>query len=215
MASTNAIVPLAEQFDDLAQQREAATLGIWAFLATEVLFFGALFMSFYMYRTHYHGAFREGSIHLKHWLGCINTAVLLTSSLTVALSVHYAHLGHRRMLVGMLLSTLFLGVVFLIIKGTEYYLEYQEGLVPGLYWRPHEAFPAPIKIFFSFYFIMTAIHAIHMLIGLTVFTIITIKANRGRYSPAYYNPVEVAGLYWHFVDLVWIFLFPTLYLLRS
>lgn len=206
---------LAEQFDDLVQQREADTLGMWAFLATEVLFFGALFTSFYIYRIHYHSAFAEAAGDLKHWLGCVNTAVLLGSSLTVALAVHHAHHGHRRPLLYMLLATMVLGVAFLCIKGTEYYLEYREGLVPGFYWHPTKPLPPQAWTFFSFYFIMTAIHATHMLVGLSVFTVLVIQTWRGRYSPEYYNPIEIGGLYWHFVDLVWIFLFPTLYLLRS
>lgn len=212
---TTATPHLAEQFDELPQQREAATLGMWAFLATEVLFFGALFTSFYVYRVHHHAAFVDGAKDLKHWLGCINTAVLLGSSLTVALAVHHAHHGRRRPLLLMLLATMVLGVAFLAIKGTEYYLEYRDGLVPGFHWNPAEPLPAAAKLFFSFYFIMTAIHATHMLVGLGVFTVLTVQTYRGRYSPEYYNPVEIGGLYWHFVDLVWIFLFPTLYLLRS
>lgn len=205
---------LAHQFDDLAQQREAGTLGMWAFLATEVLFFGGLFTGFTVYRLRYPEGFIEGAHHMKFWIGAFNTGVLLCSSLTVALSVYSAHHGHRKALVGFLLATIALGLTFLGIKGVEYVLEYHEGLVPGIHWTYVSPLAPEVKLFMGFYFIMTAIHATHMIIGLGVFSVITWKAWRGFYSPDYYNPVEISGLYWHFVDVVWIFLFPVLYLLR-
>jgi cytochrome c oxidase subunit III len=206
---------LAHQFDDLGQQREADTLGMWAFLATELMFFGAMFLGFTVYRIYYRADFAEASRHLNLWLGTANTGVLLCSSLTVALAVHAASHDHRRDLVRFLLATMGLGVTFLCIKGTEYYLEYREGLMPGLNWQHNGANAPTIRLFMNFYFIMTAIHATHMLIGLGVFGVITFQAWRGKYSSAYFNPVEISGLYWHFVDLIWIFLFPLLYLLRS
>ncbi len=213
-------VHLGVQFDDLEQQHEADTLGMWAFLATEVMFFGALFLSFSIYRHKFSTEFAEAAHHLKMWLGAINTGILLCSSYTVALSVHAAHDGNRKALVRNLLLTMLLGVIFLCIKGTEYVIEYREHLVPHFnFLYGHEPgqtarYGPNVALFMSFYFIMTAIHATHMLVGLGIFTIITIQSYRGRYSPEYYNPVEIAGLYWHFVDLVWIFLFPLLYLLR-
>jgi cytochrome c oxidase subunit III len=213
-------VHLAHHFDDLAQQREADTLGMWAFLATEVMFFGAVFLAFAVYRFSYPRPFAEAAHHLKMWMGAINTGVLLCSSFTVALSVHHAQEGDRKKLVRFLLLTIALGAAFLCIKAFEYYLEYREHLVPGInYHYGHEPnqtlhYAGPVRIFFSFYFIMTAIHATHMIIGLVIFGIIAVQAQRGRYSPDYYNSVEISGLYWHFVDLVWIFLFPLLYLLR-
>ena len=216
---------LAHQFEDLAQQKEAATLGMWAFLATEVMFFGGALTAFVVYRSFYADAFGQASREHMHIIaGTINTAVLLTSSLTVALSVYFASHGQRKPLVFMLLATIALAVVFLGIKAYEYTSEYKEHLVPGLNWEypPHHAehpekLTAPahnVELFFCFYFFLTGLHALHMIIGTGIFSVITWRAWRGRYSPEYYNPVECAGLYWHFVDLIWIFLYPLLYLLH-
>jgi cytochrome c oxidase subunit 3 len=206
---------LAEQFEDPAQQRETAVLGMWAFLATEVLFFGAFFVALSVYRNTMHTAFKEGSHHLSWALGTFNTAVLLTSSLTVALAVHYAQHGQTRKLIAMLRWTMLLGVIFLGVKAYEYYSEYREGLVPMIrftYTGPEA--PGSVKMFFVFYFGMTALHATHMVVGLGLFAYLLRRAGRGDFSPAYNTPVEVIGLYWHFVDVVWIFLFPLLYLIR-
>jgi cytochrome c oxidase subunit 3 len=216
---------LAHQFDDPAQQKEAATLGMWAFLATEVMFFGGALTAFVVYRSFYAHAFAQAAReHMHIAAGTINTAVLLTSSLTVALSVYFASHGQKKPLVYMLLATIALAVIFLGIKAYEYTSEYHEHLVPGLNFEypPHHhehpehltANPKNVELFFCFYFILTGIHALHMIVGLGLFTWLTIKASRGRFSAEYYNPVEVCGLYWHFVDLVWIFLFPLLYLLH-
>src|SRR5436190_18774873 len=211
---------LAHHFDDLAQQREAATLGMWAFLATEVMFFGAVFTSFTVYRIFYARAFAEGAHHLSLALGAINSGVLLCSSYTVVLAVHFAQGGNRKRLVQMVLATMVLGALFLCIKATEYYLEYAHQLVPGFNFRygrhegQTEVLAPGVRLFMSFYFIMTAIHATHMLVGLGIFAWMAWTAHKGRYSPRYYNPIEIGGLYWHFVDVVWIFLFPVLYLLR-
>jgi len=206
---------LADQFDDLDQQREASNLGMWAFLATEVMFFGGAFLTFTVYRIFYPEAFAAAAHHLKLWLGTINTAVLLTSSLTVALAVHAAANGRRKPLVGYLLATMALGLVFLLIKATEYHAEWKDGLVPGLNFKYQGPYQNQVNLFLSIYFAMTGLHALHMIIGLGIFAVITLQARRGRFTPEYHNPVEVSGLYWHFVDLVWIFLFPVLYLLRQ
>jgi len=203
---------LAHQFDDLAQQYEASNLGMWTFLLTEVMFFGGLFVSYTVYRTAYLAGFIAGSQHLNVLLGTLNTAVLLSSSLTMALAVHAAQEGHTRLLRRFLLLTMLLGLMFLGIKGYEYVLEYHESLVPVLnfaYTGPH----APqVKLFMIFYFVMTSLHALHMLIGLSLLTVLVVLAWRERFSAAYHTPVEVIGLYWHFVDIVWIFLYPLLYL---
>ena len=203
---------LAHQFDDLAQQYEASNLGMWAFLLTEVMFFGGLFVSYTVYRTAYLAGFIAGSQHLNVLLGTLNTAVLLSSSLTMALAVHAAQEGHTRLLSRFVLLTMLLGLVFLGIKGSEYVLEYREGLVPVLkfvYSGPH----APqVQLFMIFYFVMTSLHALHMLIGLSLLTVLVVLAWRQQFSAAYHTPVEVIGLYWHFVDIVWIFLYPLLYL---
>jgi cytochrome c oxidase subunit 3 len=222
---------LAHQFDDLEQQKEASTLGMWAFLATEVMFFGGAFTAFTVYRVRYPEAFAAASHEMQFALGAINTGVLLCSSFTVALSVYFAHLGQSKRVALMLLATILLAVTFLCIKGSEYYLEYQDGLVPGARFghRPHPDPKHPevrtfevddkpvdsrnVQIFFCFYFAMTGIHATHMLIGIGIFLWVAHHAWRGRYSAEYYNPVEISGLYWHFVDLVWMFVFPMIYLL--
>ncbi|MCS6926320.1 MAG: cytochrome c oxidase subunit 3 family protein [Candidatus Binatia bacterium] len=211
--SSEASSALAHQFDDLAQQSEAATLGMWVFLVTEVLFFGGLFLSYIVYRASYPEAFASGSHHLDVMLGAVNTAVLIGSSLTMALAVHAAQEGRRREVVLFLLGTLLLGGVFLGIKGIEYGHKFAQGLVPG----PSFVFPAPharqVQLFFALYFAMTGLHAAHMVIGIGVLSVLTVMAWRGHFSAVYYAPVEIAGLYWHFVDIVWIFLFPLLYLI--
>ena len=205
---------LAHHFDNMDQQREAATLGMWAFLATEVVFFGALFLALSIYRWSYPQAFAAGSHHLKWYLGAINTFVLLTSSLTVALAVHYAALGARQPLLRSLLWTIVLGALFLVIKAYEYTDEYRHGLIPVLSWHydgPHERH---VMLFMVLYFCMTGLHATHMVIGLGLFIVLWRRARRGDFTPEYHTPVELVGLYWHFVDVVWIFLFPLLYLIR-
>jgi cytochrome c oxidase subunit 3 len=202
---------LQHHFDDLKQQHEASTLGMWAFLITEVLFFGGLFAGYAQYRIRYPEAYAAASHHLDITLGAINTAVLIASSLTMALAVRGAQTGRRKATAGLLMGTVALGLVFLGIKAVEYSHKFHEHLVPG----PSFSFDGPreSQLFFSFYFAMTGMHALHMIIGVVLVTIIAHFAWRGRYSPDYYSPVEVTGLYWHFVDIVWIFLFPMLYLI--
>ncbi len=214
---------------DPAQQHAAATLGMWLFLATEVLFFGGLFATYAVLRHKTFDAFVAGSEHLNLLLGAVNTAVLLTSSLTMALAVHAAQAG-RRLLTAWLGLTLLLGAAFLAVKAVEWREDYAQGLIPGVNWDPaawqgpHDQ-PAPpgvaprvdpkqVEMFFLIYFSMTGLHALHMLAGLGVLAYLIVRAWQGRYSPRYYTPVEVVGLYWHFVDVVWIFLFPLLYLVR-
>jgi cytochrome c oxidase subunit 3 len=203
---------LGHHFDTLEQQREANTLGMWAFLATEVLFFGALFVAYLIYLTAYPGAFGEASAHLDVLRGAINTAVLLTSSLTVALAVHAAEERSRRRLLLFLLATMALGIVFLGIKASEYYTEYEEQLIPGLNFVWEGTDPQHAQLFFSFYFIMTGLHALHMIIGIAVVAVMAALTWRTRF-PQGSAPIERFGLYWHFVDVVWIFLFPLLYLI--
>ncbi|MBC8106269.1 MAG: cytochrome c oxidase subunit 3 family protein [Anaerolineae bacterium] len=205
---------LQSHFDDLPQQRETAVLGMWTFLATEVLFFGALFLALTIYRYVYPVEFHAGSHHLKWYLGAINTAVLLTSSLTVALAVHYAQVGDRQHLVRCLIWTIVLGAAFLIIKAVEYSQEYTEGLIPVINFKLEGPGAKKVELFMVLYFAMTGLHAMHMVIGLCLFAWLTHRARQGAFSPAYYTPVENIGLYWHFVDVVWIFLFPLLYLIR-
>ena len=204
---------LAEHFDDYEQQRESATLGMWLFLAMEIVFFGAIILSFAYYRVNYPRDFGQASNHTKIVLGTVNTAVLLSSSLFVALAVHAARAERTGALVLHLLITVALAVAFLGIKGTEYYLEYREHLVPGAGFRFSDADRSHAQLFFLFYFIMTGIHALHVLIGIGVLSVVAWRAFVGTYSRRNHNAVEVSGLYWHFVDIVWIFLFPLLYLM--
>ena len=205
---------LAHHFDDLGQQQEAATLGMWVFLVTEVLFFGGLFLVYSIYRVWYHDAFVAASHELDVTLGTINTAVLITSSLTMAMAVHAAQLGNRRLLMIFLVLTMALGAVFLGIKAVEYYEKYTHHHIPGatFAFEPHDLL-RHAQIFFSLYFAMTGLHALHMIIGLGIMTAMLWLSWRGRISAEYYIPIEISGLYWHFVDIVWIFLFPLLYLI--
>jgi len=203
---------LLHHFDDPEQQLDASQSGMWIFLATEVMFFGGLFIGYTVYREGYFEVFAHASNHLNVWLGSINTAVLICSSLSMALAVHSAQSGHRRQLIVFLVLTMLLGTVFLGIKFTEYYHKYEEHLIPGLDFAFKEGNPGHAAIFFSFYFAMTGVHALHMVIGLGLLAYLAVKTTRGRFSPLYYTPVEMVGLYWHFVDIVWIFLFPLLYL---
>lgn len=204
---------LAHHFDDSAQQYEAATLGIWVFLLTEIMFFGGLFTGYAVYRAAYAEAFAAGSHHLDIVLGSINTAVLISSSLTMALAVHAAQSGQRRQLVGFLLLTMLLGLVFLGIKTVEYTHKFEQHLVPGSGFRYAGLHAPQVQLFFSFYFGMTGLHALHMIIGIGMLTVLVWRAWRDHFSPMYYTPIETVGLYWHFVDIVWIFLLPLLYLI--
>ncbi len=204
---------LQHHFDDMEQQLEASTLGMWAFLITEVLFFGGLFAGYLIYRTKFPEAFDLGSHELDIKLGAINTAVLIGSSLTMVLAVYFAQLGQRLKIVIFLFATLVLGGTFLGIKAVEYSHKIHDGLLPG----PGFALDSPIadqvRIFFSFYFSMTGLHAFHMIIGAGLLSWLIYNAWKGKYDSSYNTPVELVGLYWHFVDIVWIFLCPLLYLI--
>ena len=214
-ANTVQVSSHARQFDDAGQQRETASLGMWIFLATEFMFFGGLFMAYIAYRYLYPQAFAAGSQHLKTLLGGANTGVLLTSSLTMALAVHAAESGRRWAIVVFLLLTMALGALFLGIKGYEYFSEYQEGLVPVFNFTFGGAQAQQAKLFFILYFLMTGLHAIHMTIGICAVLAIAVLAGRRRFSAEYSTPVELMGLYWHFVDIVWVFLYPLLYLIKA
>jgi cytochrome c oxidase subunit 3 len=212
------VAQLEASFENIEQQRDANALGMWVFLATEVLFFGGLFTAYAVYRYMYPRGFAEASSHLDLTLGSINTAILLSSSLTVALGVHAAQAGRRRALTVFVLATIVLGISFLAIKGMEYYQEFKEGLVPGQYFtyanaRPDFFAAKEVELFFMLYFIMTSLHAFHMIIGLCVFAVLLAGTRRALQSTHEYGAIEWAGLYWHFVDVVWIFLFPLLYLM--
>ena len=207
------LAPRAHQFEDAGQQHHASWLGMWVFLATEVMFFGGLFASYTFCRSSYPDAFAAASNRLDIALGAINTAVLITSSLTMAMAVHSSESGRNKAIVRYLLLTMLLGTVFLGIKFYEYYQKYVEHHIPG----PSFAFPAPYtqqaKMYFTLYFAMTGLHAVHMIVGCGLLTVLIVMAWRGRFTPEYHSPVEISGLYWHFVDIIWIFLYPLLYLI--
>jgi cytochrome c oxidase subunit 3 len=239
---------LQHHFDTMAQQKEASTLGMWVFLLTEVLFFGGLFFAYMLYRIWYFDAFAEASRTLDIFWGALNTAVLIGSSLTMALAVRAAQTGERAGTVRWLVLTMILGAVFLGVKVIEYADKFEHHHVPGPHFVWDSEHPAPggvaagehgaeapgvtaaatehrpaasgtdlqrlTQIYFSLYFTMTGLHALHMIVGIGIMLVITRMAAKGAFSPAYYTPVEIAGLYWHFVDLVWIFLFPLLYLVE-
>jgi len=206
---------LAHHFDSLDQQQEAASLGMWVFLLTEILFFGGLFLVYTIYRGWYPQAFASASHHLDIPLGTINTAVLIGSSLTMAMAVHAAQLNSRKGIIVFIVLTMVLGTVFLGIKGLEYSHKFHEHLIPGLHFEYAAApqFVRHAQIFFSLYFVMTGLHAAHMIVGMGLMTWMLIWTARGVIGNGYYSPVEIVGLYWHFVDIVWIFLFPLLYLI--
>ena len=205
--------PLAHHFESLEQQRETCAIGMWAFLVQEVMFFGGLFAAYLTYRHLYPRAFLEGSGHLDVGLGTLNTAVLLASSLTMALAVRGAQVGKRGQSAGFVLLTMLLGSAFLVVKLIEYGHKLEAHLVPGLDWQPAAGAEPRLNVFLGLYFAMTGVHALHMVIGLGLLAIVLARTLRGRYTPENHVGVEVLGLYWHFVDLVWIFLFPLLYLL--
>lgn len=213
---------LRHHFADAEQQRQASALGIWLFLATEVMFFGGMFCAYLVYRYWYFGDFAAASKTLDIRWGTINTAVLICSSLTVALSVRAAQMGKQKLLIWLLILTMIFGAVFLGIKGVEWASKFEEHHVPGPSFHfegkaaGHSEVPVNpqhAQLFFSLYFAMTGLHALHMVIGMGIFVYLTIYACKGRFTPRYYTPLEVGGLYWHFVDIVWIYLFPLLYLI--
>jgi cytochrome c oxidase subunit 3 len=206
---------LQHHFDDMEQQAEASSLGMWVFLVTEIMFFGGLFMAYIVYRAAAPEAFQEASHHLSIGWGAFNTAVLIFSSLTMALAVRAAQTGlPARTQVMWLLGTMFLDTVFLGVKVIEYADKFEHHIVPGPHFdKSAWTHPAGVEQFYSLYFIMTGLHALHMIIGIGLMAVITFMAWRKHFDNTYYTPVEVSGLYWHFVDIVWIFLFPLLYLI--
>jgi cytochrome c oxidase subunit 3 len=204
---------LQHQFDTLEQQKESSTFGMWLFLVTEIMFFGGLFCVYLIYRRNGLAGFAEASHELDITLGTFNTAVLILSSLTMALGVWAAQLGKRKMLVGLLLATMVLGSLFLGVKYVEYSHKFHEHHVPGPHFIWDGDYPQAAEQFYSIYFAMTGLHALHMIAGILVLGALLWPSWKGRYGPEYFNPIEVTGLYWHFVDIVWIFLFPLLYLI--
>jgi cytochrome c oxidase subunit 3 len=220
---------LRHHFETVEQQHEASAFGMWLFLLTEFMLFGAMFMAYLVYRNWYYPAFVAGSHQLSITLGTINTFLLITSSLTMGLAVRAARLMDKASLVRWLVTTILLGVVFLGIKGTEWHKEWVDHHVPGLNFSvedfvhpdPNYTSVPPLapdmaertQMYFSLYFAMTGMHAIHMIIGVGILIALLVGARAGLYTAGHYNTVENFGLYWHFVDIVWTFLFPLLYLI--
>jgi cytochrome c oxidase subunit 3 len=202
---------LQHHFFSMAQQLEASVLGMWVFLVTEIMFFGGMFMAYILYRSTYPDAWLAGSHELNEVLGGLNTVVLICSSLTMALAVRAAQIGARKMLLGNLVGTIIFGTTFLVVKYFEYAAKFEHHLVPGAHFDPTRD-PAQ-QLYFSLYFMMTGIHALHMVVGIGLMLVILHMAWKGRFSPQYFGPVEISGLYWHLVDIIWIFLFPLLYLI--
>ncbi len=208
----NAESPIAPQFDDAGQQRHAATLGMWLFLATEVLFFGALFLGYTAFRISHPHAFHEAARHTLVLFGSVNTAVLIASSFTMVLAVRAAELHQRSALMWLLSATAGLGLVFLVIKGFEYRQEIVEGLWPGEGFRLVGADESHARMFFYLYFLMTGVHAVHVLIGIITICVFAARVRISRAVAPLVTAIDLLGLYWHFVDIVWVFLFPLLYL---
>jgi cytochrome c oxidase subunit III len=202
----------AFQYATLPQQHEAAQLGMWCFLATEVLFFGGLIVGYFVYRFGYPADFAEAGRHTKIVIGSANTAILLTSSFVVAWAVTAARLDLGRLAAALLVGATLLGALFLALKGYEYLEEFRERLVPTVNFHFDAAYARGALLFFIFYFVATGLHALHVAIGLIVLLAVAARARQGAYSLRYHAPITVAGLYWHFVDIVWVFLFALIYL---
>lgn len=210
---SSASVILREQFETPEQQRDVSTLGMWVFLVTEIMFFGGAFTAYTVYRSFYPAAFGEGSNHLDVMLGAVSTAVLIGSSFFMAMAVHSGAVGNRKLLVIFLLLTVLLAGAFLFIEMSEWHELYKEHLMPGSSFHFEGPNPRQVQLFFSMYFATTGLHAMHVSIGIVLLLVMAFRAYADKFSPAYYTPIEMAGLYWHFVDLVWIFLFPLYYLI--
>ncbi|HEX3438616.1 MAG TPA: cytochrome c oxidase subunit 3 family protein [Pseudacidobacterium sp.] len=218
---------LRHHFETVEQQREASSFGMWLFLLTEIMFFGGLFTAYLIYRNWYYPAFVAGSHQLSIFLGTFNTAVLICSSFTMAMGVYSAEMKRRKALVGWLLATIVLGCVFLGVKAIEYHEKWEKQHVPGLnfsaegFTHPTDPEEKPLpadmaaktQVYFSLYFAMTGMHALHMIVGVSILLVLVVRAWAGAYTQGHMTTIENFGLYWHFVDIVWIFLFPLLYLI--
>jgi cytochrome c oxidase subunit 3 len=211
---TEAAAPsrLAHHFPDMKTQEHAARMGMWLFLSTEILLFAVLFTAYAVYRFLFPVGFEEASKLAHVSMGATNTVVLITSSLTAALAIHYARHGENRKVVGLLAITIGFGALFMVLKGYEYYHHYLAGQLPGKLYHYAGVQGPGVSMYFTVYFLMTGLHGLHVLIGMTLLGWVAMRAARGEFGPGYYTPVELTGLYWHLVDLIWIFLFPLLYL---
>lgn len=205
---------LRHHFANDEQQKDASTVGMWVFLVTEIMFFGGMFLAYFAYRQAYPAAFASASNKTNLLIGATNTTVLICSSLTMAMAVHSAAVGKRKLLVAFLVLTLILGGIFLSVKGYEYHDKFVHHEVPGLHFDCEGCVDAGhTPLFFSLYFGMTGLHALHMIVGVGILIVLIIQSYKGKYTAKWHTPIENFGLYWHFVDIVWIFLFPLLYLI--
>jgi cytochrome c oxidase subunit 3 len=205
---------LREQFDTAAQQKDASTLGMWVFLITEIMFFGGMFLMYTVYNNLYPDVFALASKTLNEVIGATNTAVLLCSSFTMVLAVRSAQLGRRNSTMVFIVLTMLMGMAFLGIKAFEWNQKFQEHHVPGPgFHLAGTALQGQAQLFFSLYFAMTGLHALHMVVGCGIMAFLLIQTGRHKFSSSYYTPIDIGGLYWHFVDIIWIFLFPLFYLI--
>ena len=203
----------AHNFDSAEHEFETSKFGMWAFLVTEVMMFGGLFVAYIIFRNLYPEMFHEASHHLNKVMGAINTVVLICSSLTMALAIGAAQRNDRKKSARMLVITLLCAATFMVVKFFEYKHKIHEGLLPGGYFHAVGEHHPKIDLFFSLYFMMTGLHGFHVLIGMVAITWVLIRTRRGEFNEHYYTPVELVGLFWHLVDLIWIYLFPLMYLI--
>jgi cytochrome c oxidase subunit 3 len=204
---------LAHHFDTIEKQDHAVRLGMWLFLGTEVLLFAGLFLGYTVYRHFYHHTFHEASRTLDLSLGTLNTVVLITSSFTVAMAFWAVRKGKNRLCASMLAITILFALTFLGVKSVEYAHKFAEGALPGKFYHFKEVTGPGANLFYTVYFLATGLHAFHVIVGMSILGWVLVRTLKGHFSPTYYVPVELGGLYWHLVDLVWIFLFPLLYLI--
>jgi cytochrome c oxidase subunit 3 len=202
----------AEQFSDLRQQHETAETGMWVFLSSEMLFFGGLILAYAVYRNAYPHGFAQAARQTEIVIGTLNTVLLLTSSFLVAWAVDVVRRGEAGAGAILCWSAALLGAAFLVLKAIEYHGEYVKGLVPGLNLSTDEPDAYPTFLFFCFYFVATGLHAVHLTVGIVMLVVLGAKARAGAYGERYHSPISAGALYWHFVDLVWIFLFALIYL---
>jgi cytochrome c oxidase subunit 3 len=207
------VPPVHVQYDSLARQHTTARLGMWLFLSSETLLFAGLFALYAAYRFAYPAEFQAASAHANLAIGTVNTYILLTSSLTMALAIHATRHGHRRRTVALLAATIALGLTFDVLKAIEYAEHLSEGLAPGAYYAFAELPMHGAVLYVTLYYLLTGMHALHVTGGLCVLVWLAVRAQRGHFTPQSHIALELGGLYWHLVDLVWIFLWPLLYLI--
>ena len=208
-------VKVEEHFHSEEQQRETAKLGMWVFLLTELLLFSGMFVSALVIRVMHPDSVTAVALHLKYWIGATNTAVLILSSFSMSVAIELSRLGRKRLMRRFMLLTAALGVLFLMLKGYEYYRDYVEHMMPFLHWRRYELVGDPAsQLFTDLYFIITGLHAIHLTVGIGLVLVMTWLAGAAEFLQQHQNRIEILGLYWHFIDLIWMIVFPTLYLLN-